>query len=64
MSLGKTRSLAYYIPSEEVITAAFHLSGREAELYRDWSGDGAFRLSVGLEDPADLIADLDRALNG
>jgi cystathionine gamma-synthase len=27
-------------------------------------GDGLVRLSIGIEDPADLIADLDRALAG
>jgi cystathionine beta-lyase/cystathionine gamma-synthase len=27
-------------------------------------GDGLIRLSVGLEDPADLVEDLDQALRG
>jgi len=27
-----------------------------------YAGDGVFRLSVGLEDPADLMADIDEAL--
>nr|MBP8174788.1 PLP-dependent transferase [Sphaerotilus sp.] len=31
--------------------------------YRRWAGEGSFRLSVGLEHPDDLIADLDQALN-
>ena len=30
--------------------------------YRAYAGDGLFRLSVGLEDAADIIADLDQAL--
>jgi methionine-gamma-lyase len=30
--------------------------------YREYAGDGVFRLSVGLEDAADVIADLERAL--
>lgn len=64
VSLGKTRSLAYYIPTQELLNSSFHLGGRDAQSYRDWTGDGTFRLSVGLEDPADLIADLDRALAG
>jgi cystathionine gamma-synthase/methionine-gamma-lyase len=62
VSLGKTRSLIYYIPTEELLGAAFHLTGGAADAYRDWTGDGTFRLSIGLEDPADLIADLDQAL--
>jgi cystathionine beta-lyase/cystathionine gamma-synthase len=28
------------------------------------STDGLIRISVGLEDPADLIADFDQAING
>jgi methionine-gamma-lyase len=32
--------------------------------YRAFAGDGIFRLSVGLEDPEDLIADLAYALDG
>jgi len=30
--------------------------------YRAFAGKGVFRLSIGLEDAADLIADLDNAL--
>ncbi|ABC20903.1 trans-sulfuration enzyme family protein [Rhodospirillum rubrum] len=62
VSLGKTRSLLFYIPTEALIASSFHLDGDDARSYRDWTGDGTFRLSVGLEDPADLIADLERAL--
>ena len=36
--------------------------GRGARSYRDWAADGVFRLSVGLEDPDDIIADLEQAL--
>ena len=37
--------------------------GPEAETrYRDFAGDGVFRFSVGIEDPEDLCADLDRVL--
>jgi cystathionine gamma-synthase len=44
------------------LAAAFHLTGGAADAYHDWTGEGTFRLSIGLEDPADLIADLDQAL--
>jgi cystathionine gamma-synthase/methionine-gamma-lyase len=38
-------------------------AGREeARSYRDWAADGVFRFSVGLEDPDDIIADLEQAL--
>lgn len=40
-----------------------HAAVPAAERERVGIGDGLIRLSVGLEDPADLIADLDRALS-
>lgn len=64
VSLGKARSLAFYIPAADLLRSSFHLEGREADSYRDWTGDGTFRLSIGLETPADLVADLDQALSG
>lgn len=62
VSLGKTRSLIFYIPTEDLLRTSFHLEGAEAEKYRQWTGDGTFRLSVGLEDADELITDLDQAL--
>ena len=62
VSLGKTKSLLFYIPSEDILRSSFHLEGEEARSYRDWAADGVFRLSVGLEDPDDIIADLEHAL--
>jgi len=64
VSLGKTRSLVCYIPTEDIIRSSFRLEGRDAEEYRAWAGDGVFRLSVGLEDGQDLIDDLERVLDG
>lgn len=64
VSLGKTRSLIFHIPTEDLLRSSFRLEGRAAQAYRDWTGEGTFRISVGLEDPADLIADLDAALSG
>ncbi len=62
VSLGKTKSLLFYIPTEDILRSSFHLEGEEARSYRDWAGDGVFRFSVGLEDPNDIIADLEQAL--
>ena len=62
VSLGKTRSLLYYIPTENIIQSAFHLEGAAAQAYRECAGEGVFRLSVGLEDAEDIIADLEQAL--
>ena len=62
VSLGHHRSLIYWIGTDEVIAAAFALEGPQRDAYRAFAGDGVFRLSVGLEDPDDLIADLKRCL--
>ncbi|PWR22061.1 trans-sulfuration enzyme family protein [Zavarzinia compransoris] len=62
VSLGKTKSLIFYIPTEDILRSSFRLAGRAADNYRAAAGDGVFRLSVGLEGAADLIADLDRVL--
>jgi cystathionine gamma-synthase/methionine-gamma-lyase len=62
VSLGKTKSLLFYIPTEDILRSSFHLEGEEARSYRDWVGDGVFRFSVGLEDPNDIIPDLEQAL--
>jgi methionine-gamma-lyase len=62
VSLGHHRTLICWLPSEAMIRDTFSLEGRPAEAYREWAGEGVFRLSVGLEDAEDLIADLDRVL--
>jgi cystathionine gamma-synthase len=62
VSLGKTKSLLFYIPTEDILRSSFRLEGEEARSYRDWAGDGVFRFSAGLEDPDDIIADLEQAL--
>jgi len=62
VSLGKTKSLLVYIPTDDILRSSFHLEGEAARSYRDWAADGVFRFSVGLEDPEDIIADLEQAL--
>ena len=62
VSLGKSRSLLYYIPSEDVQRSSFRLEPGAYERYREWAGEGVFRVSVGLESADSLIADLDQAL--
>jgi len=61
-SLGHQRSICVLIPTEDIQTSTFRMQGPALARYRDWAGDGLFRLSVGLEDPEDLIEDLARAL--
>ncbi|HOU91378.1 MAG TPA: aminotransferase class I/II-fold pyridoxal phosphate-dependent enzyme [Polyangiaceae bacterium] len=62
VSLGHHRSLIFYMPTEEMQSNSFHLDEAQMKVYRQYAGDGIFRLSVGLEDPEDLCADLDQAL--
>jgi cystathionine beta-lyase/cystathionine gamma-synthase len=61
-SLGHAHSLLFYYPSDLYIDAAPYLSAEQKRRIREWTGDGIVRASIGLEDPKDLIADLDRAL--
>ncbi len=61
-SLGHQRSICVLIPTDDIQASTFRMEGAALDRYRSWAGDGLFRLSVGLEDPADLIADLSRAL--
>ena len=62
VSLGHTRSLIVWMGTEDLFSSSFPLSGAGAQAYRDYAGDGVFRLSVGLEDAEDIIADLDAVL--
>ena len=61
VSLGHHRSLIYWLPTEDLLQSSFRLGAHQAESYRAYAGDGIFRFSVGLEDPEDLIADLEQA---
>ncbi|MEL7097227.1 MAG: PLP-dependent aspartate aminotransferase family protein [Pseudomonadota bacterium] len=62
VSLGHHRSLVFWMETDALMSSSFALTGAGAESYRAYAGDGIFRLSVGLEDPEDLIADLARVL--
>ena len=62
VSLGHHRSLIYWIDTAAMMASTFHLTGAQLAHYREYAGDGLFRLSVGLEDAADLCRDLDRVL--
>jgi len=62
VSLGHHRSLIYWIPTEMLMQSTFRLAPTAEARYRDYAGDGVFRLSVGIEDADDLCTDLDQAL--
>jgi cystathionine beta-lyase/cystathionine gamma-synthase len=61
-SLGHARSLLFYYPTDVYVDSAPYLTREQKERIREWMGEGIVRVSVGLEDPQDLIADLDQAL--
>ena len=63
VSLGHHRSLIYLVQTDDLIESSFRLDGAEYDKYRDVAGDGLFRFSVGLEDSADLIRDLEAVLS-
>ncbi|HEY6009191.1 MAG TPA: PLP-dependent transferase, partial [Geobacteraceae bacterium] len=62
VSLGHHRSLVFYLPTADMLATSFHLTPAQLTSYREFAGDGIFRLSVGIEDPDDLCRDLDQAL--
>jgi cystathionine beta-lyase/cystathionine gamma-synthase len=62
VSLGKQRSLLFHISTDDILKSSFSLQGTALKSYRDFAGDGIFRVSIGLEAPEDLCADLDQAL--
>ena len=64
VSLGHHRSLIYWIDTEELALGTYRLEGEALAHFRDEAGEGVLRLSVGLEDAADICTDLDQALAG
>jgi methionine-gamma-lyase len=62
VSLGHHRSLVFYLATNDLLESSFELSDSQLASYREYAGDGIFRLSVGIEDPDDLCADLAQAL--
>jgi methionine-gamma-lyase len=62
-SLGHAHSLLFYYPTDIYIDSAAYLSPAQKAGIREWTGDGIVRASIGLENPDDLISDLDQALN-
>jgi methionine-gamma-lyase len=61
-SLGHAHSLLFYYPADLYVDSVPFLSPEQKAGIREWTGDGIVRASIGLENPRDLIADLDRAL--
>jgi cystathionine beta-lyase/cystathionine gamma-synthase len=62
VSLGHHRSLIYWIGTQDIQGSTFRHDAETLRRYREFAGDGVFRLSVGIENAEDLIADLDKVL--
>jgi cystathionine gamma-synthase len=62
VSLGSTKTLCFYIPTDDILRSSFMLSGADEAAYREAAGEGVFRVSVGLEDADDIITDFEQAL--
>lgn len=62
VSLGHHRSLVYWIGTDDIQSSTFRHDPAQLRRYRDYAGDGVFRLSVGIENGDDLIADLAQVL--
>jgi len=62
VSLGHHRSLIYWIGTEDIEASSFRHDAEGRRRYREYAGDGVFRLSVGIENGDDLTADLARVL--
>jgi methionine-gamma-lyase len=62
VSLGHHRSLIYWIGTDDIQASTFRHDENQLRRYREFAGDGVFRLSVGIENSDDLINDLSRVL--
>lgn len=62
VSLGHDQSLMVYIPTEFFFEDMVVFTEAQKEKYSQKMGEGIFRLSVGIENPNDIIEDLRQAL--
>lgn len=62
--MGHPTSLLFYYPYDLYVAAAPYYTKEHKARIRAWVWDGLIRASIGLENPRDLIADLDQALRG
>jgi cystathionine beta-lyase/cystathionine gamma-synthase len=63
VSLGHDQSLVFYLPTTFFFQDMVELSEKKRMKYWSQMGDGVFRFSVGIENPDDIIEDLERALD-
>jgi len=63
VSLGHDQSLIYYLPTGFFFEEMVVLDDRQKQKYTNLMGEGIYRLSVGIEDPDDIIEDLSQAID-
>ncbi len=63
VSLGHHKSLLFYMDTNSLLQSSFWLNEEQEASYREFAGDGMFRVSIGIEDAEDLCADLEQALS-
>jgi cystathionine beta-lyase/cystathionine gamma-synthase len=61
-SLGLTRTVVLYCDTGDLQRTTYRFDAEHLARYRAWAGDGVFRLSPGLEDPTDLLAEMEELL--
>ena len=62
VSLGHCRSLITWMPTAALLASSYRLDAEAEKNYRDYAGEGLFRVSIGLEAPEDICGDLDAVL--
>ncbi len=62
VSLGHHKSILFRMDTASLLSSSYHLSKAQEEDYRNYAGDGIFRVSVGIEDAEDLCSDMEEAL--
>lgn len=63
VSLGHHKSLLFYMDTNNLLQSSFWLTKEQEVSYRNFAGEGIFRVSIGIEDAEDLCADLEHALS-
>lgn len=61
VSLGHHKSLLFYMDTASLLQSSFWLTAEQEIAYRAFAGEGIFRVSIGIEDAADLCTDLAQA---
>jgi methionine-gamma-lyase len=62
VSLGHDQSLIIYVPTGFFFDDMVQFNDQQKAKYSEIMGEGIFRFSVGIENPEDIIRDLEQAL--